>query len=222
LEIIEEMAANNECPICKKRKGARFCPALGQTICAICCGTEREVTIDCPADCAYLISAHRYEAKHGKPINPAEIPFRDVSYPPDLIHEFRPVVSGLAYAVVKGVAENPSATDADALAALQAITETYRTLGSGLYYEKPPAGGPPQAIYASLAKFLDDFKQRAGESGAPRVADSKIFSLLVFLFRVGKQQTNGRPRARIFLEFLRTQFPKMTQPQAEPSRIIMP
>ncbi len=217
------MATNNECPVCKKRKGARFCPALGQTICAICCGTEREVTIDCPATCGYLISAHRYEVQHGKPINAADIPFRDVSYPPDLIHEFRPVVSGLAYAVVQGAAENSSATDADALAALQAIAETYRTLGSGLFYEKPPAGGPPQTIYASLAKFLDDFKQqRADQPGVPRLKDMQISYLLVFLFRVGKQQTNGRPRARIFLEFLRTQFPKMTQPQAEPSRIIVP
>ena len=217
------MTAHNECPICKKRKGARFCPALGQTICAICCGTEREVSIDCPADCTHLISAHRYELQHHKPVVAADIPFRDVSYPPDLIHEFRPVVSGLAYAVLKAADENPSATDPDALAALQAIAETYRTLGSGLYYEKPPAGGPPQAIYTSLAKFLEDFKQKsADQPGAPRIADTKIFYLLVFLFRVGKQQTNGRPRARILIEFLRTQFPKMTQPQAEPSRIIVP
>jgi len=217
------MTVNNECPICKKRKGERFCPALGQKICAICCGTEREVTIDCPADCAYLISAHRYEVKHAKPINPAEIPFRDVSYPPDLIHEFRPVVSGIAYAVLKGAAESPSATDADALTGLQAIAETYRTLGSGLYYEKPPAGGPPQSIYTAIAKFLDDFKKQGAEQpGAPRISDTKLFYLLVFLFRVGKQQTNGRPRARIFLEFLRTQFPKMTQPREEPSRIIVP
>jgi hypothetical protein len=217
------MSANNECPLCKKRKGERFCPALGQKICAVCCGTEREVAIDCPADCTYLISAHRYEVQHRKPLNPAEIPFRDVSYPPDLIHEFRPVVSGLAYAVLKGAAESSSATDADVLAALQSIAETYRTLGSGLYYEKPPPGGPPQSIYASLAKFLEEFKQqRNDQPSAPRLKDNQIFYLLVFLFRVGKQQTNGRPRARIFLEFLRTQFPKITQPQAEPSRIIVP
>jgi hypothetical protein len=217
------MTSNNECPICKKRKGARFCPALGHMICAICCGTEREVTIDCPADCAYLIAAHRYEVQHGKAIPSTDFPFRDVSFPSDLIHEFRPVVSRLAYAVLKATAENPSATDADALVALQAIAETYRTLGSGLYYEKPPPGEPPQAIYASLAKFLEDFKQQRNDAaGAPRLKDTQIFYLLVFLFRVGKQQTNGRPRARIFLEFLRTQFPKMTQPAAEPSRIIVP
>lgn len=181
------------------------------------------MTIDCPSDCLYLVAAHRYEAQHRKPINPAEVPFRDVSFSPDVIHEFRPAISGLAYSVLKAAGENPSTTDADALAGIQALAETYRTLGSGLYYEKPPAGGPPLAVYASLGKFLDDFKkERVEQPGIPRLKDTQIFYLLVFLFRVGKQQTNGRPRARIFLEFLRTQFPRMTQPQAEPSRIIVP
>src|SRR3989442_2247168 len=43
------------CPIFEKRKPGRFCPAKGEKICAVCCGTEREVTLDCPADCAYLL-----------------------------------------------------------------------------------------------------------------------------------------------------------------------
>ena len=39
------------CPICEKRKAQRFCPAKGEKICAVCCGKEREVIIDCPVDC---------------------------------------------------------------------------------------------------------------------------------------------------------------------------
>ena len=46
------------CAICGKRRPERFCPAKGEKICAPCCGKEREVTLDCPSDCAYLISAH--------------------------------------------------------------------------------------------------------------------------------------------------------------------
>ena len=219
------MPANPVCPICGKRKAARFCPAKGELICAICCGTEREVTIDCPSDCGYLLAAHRYEAEHRKPMSATEIPFRDVEFSSDVIREFQSVVSGLAFAILKAAAENPSAVDADVLTALQALAETYRTLGSGLYYERPPAGGPPQALYASLAAFLEDVKkQRAQEPALARLKDSTIFYLLVFLLRVGKQQTNGRPRARIFLQFLRAQFPRAAQPTAEaqPSRIIVP
>src|SRR2546429_6036822 len=39
-------------------------PAKGETICAICCGTGREVTIDCAPDCPHLAAAHRYEDEH--------------------------------------------------------------------------------------------------------------------------------------------------------------
>ena len=55
------MTERPTCAICAKRRPERFCPAKGEKICAPCCGREREVTLDCPPDCAYLIAAHRYE-----------------------------------------------------------------------------------------------------------------------------------------------------------------
>jgi len=212
------------CPICNKRKAERFCPAKGGKICAVCCGTEREVTIDCPVDCGYLIAAHRYELKQNKPLPVSEVPFPEVEVPRDLIHLNRSVVSGLAFAILKCAAENPSANDADVLAALRALAEKFRTLDSGIYYEKPPAGGPPQAIYAALDKFIEDFKQQLAQQGGPaRVRDTDIFHFLVFLLRVGRQQSSGRPKSRAYLEFLRGQFPKtVTKPEPEAPRIIVP
>ncbi|MFZ0820573.1 MAG: B-box zinc finger protein [Candidatus Acidiferrales bacterium] len=217
------MTPTTTCPICQKRKAERFCPAKGEKICAVCCATEREVTIECPVDCGYLVAAHRYEAQHRKPLSVTDIPFPDVEFSPDLIHERGPVVSGLGFAILKAAAESQSAADADVLAALQALAETYRTLGSGIIYEKPPAGGPPQAIYAALVKFLEDYKREAAErGGAARLKDTDAFHLLVFLLRVGRQQTNGRPRSRMFLEFLRSQFPREAAGQQEAPRIIVP
>jgi len=54
--------------------------------------------------------------------------------------------------------------------------------------------------------------------------DSEIFQLLVFLLRVGKQETNGRPLSRAFLSFLRARFPLPAEAQVtqEASRIILP
>jgi len=46
--------------------------------------------------------------------------------------------------------------------------------------------------------------------------------LLVFLFRMGLLRTNGRPRSRRFIEFLRGQFPGVQELQREQSRIIVP
>ena len=211
------------CPICNKRKPKRYCPAKGEKICAVCCGTEREVTIDCPSDCTYLIAARRYEDEHRQPLSRAELPYRDVEFSPDLVHERRPVAAGLGYTIVKFAGENRDLRDADAFAALAALAETYRTLGSGLYYERPPDAALPQALYGRLAQFLQEYKkEEAQRSGFPILKDSEVFHLLVFLLRIGRQQTNGRPRSRAFLDFLRSQFPRVAEAEREASRIVIP
>jgi len=45
--------------------------------------------------------------------------------------------------------------------------------------------------------------------------------LLVFIARLARNWTNGRPRARIYVHFLLRQFPQQ-ELQPEPSRIIAP
>src|ERR1700733_13199901 len=126
------------CPICNKRRAERYCLAMGEKICAIDCGIEREVTIDCPSDCGYLVAAHRWEQNHPKPLAEGDVPFPDVSFPPDLIHTRQAMLSGLGYAVLIYAADKRSLTDSDVFAAVQAMAETRRTLLSGIYYEKPP------------------------------------------------------------------------------------
>ena len=200
------------CPICNKRPAKRFCPAKGEKICAICCGTEREVTIDCPADCAYLISARRYEKEHRKPITADQVPYRDVNVSSDFIHQRREVVSGLGMAILKFAAENKSLDDSGAMDALGALAETYRTLGTGIYYEKPPDGPVARALYGQLSQYLQDFKKQETErSGFSCLKDSQIFHLLIFLLRVARLETYERPRSRAFLDFLRAQFPRPSE-----------
>src|SRR5918999_1003181 len=50
------------CPLCRTRKARRACPALGQTICSVCCATKRVTEIACPPDCAYLATAREHPA----------------------------------------------------------------------------------------------------------------------------------------------------------------
>ena len=211
------------CPICQKRKPKRFCPAKGEKICAVCCGTEREVSIDCPSDCAYLVAARRYEAEHPRPVAPEELPHPEVEILSDLLHDRRAVVSGFSYHILKFALENRDTNDADALAALAALAETFRTLGTGLYYEKPPEAPLRRGLYAQLVHFVEEFrKQESQRAGFPALKDSEVFHLLVFLLRVGTRQTNGRPRSRAFLDFLRAQFPAAAELQPETPRIILP
>lgn len=211
------------CPICEKRKAQRFCPAKGEAICTVCCGREREVTIDCPSDCPHLTAARRYEVEHPRETAPGELPFPDVEISPHFIHERQPLVSGLGFTILKFARGNAALADGDVLAAVQALAETYRTLGSGIYYEKPPDALLPQALYGALGEFLQEVKkQEAERAGFPSVKDSEIFQLLVFLLRVGKHRTNGRPKSRAFLDFLRAQYPKSAEIEKEAPRIVMP
>lgn len=210
------------CPICEKRRGTRFCPAKGETICTLCCGAGREVTIDCPADCPHLAAAHRYEDEHQRS-RPADTPLLDVNLPSDLIHTHQQLTAALAFTVAKFCSDYAAATDPDVLAALETLAETYKTLRSGIYYEKRPAGLVPNELYAAVTAFLVEIKQQQTErAGFAVVKDSDIFYVLVFLYRLGLLRTNGRPRSRRFIGFLRSQFPESAELKREESRIIVP
>jgi hypothetical protein len=202
------------CPICQKRKPGRFCPAKAETICPVCCGTEREVTLDCPPDCAYLVAAHRYQEQHPRQI-PTDTPLLDVRLAPDLVRIHPQLLSAIAFTIAKFCAAQPAATDPDALAALQ-------SLASGIVYEQPPVPPIQRGLYDALAAFLNETKQSPAQDSQGRPKDSEIFQLLVFLYRMGLLRTNGRPRSRRFIEFLRGQFPGAHELKREESRIIVP
>ncbi len=211
------------CPICEKRRAERFCPAKGERICAIDCGTEREVSIDCPVGCAHLQAAHRWERDHPKPLDENQIPFPDVAFPEQLLRSGQPVLSGFVFTVLVFARDHQSLNDADIFAAAKAAAETHRTLVSGIYYEKPPQYPLAGELYAALMKFIDDEKKR--ETAMPEstaLNEEQYFHLLVLFLRLCQMRTNGKPLSRSFLEFLRFTFQPSPEPAQERSRIIMP
>ena len=210
------------CPICERRKAVRFCPAKGEKICAVCCGTEREVSIDCPSDCSYLIAAHRYEDGHQR-VLPPDTPLLDETISQDIVYTHQQLMAALAFSIAKFCAVHPDAVDTDVLAAIQSLAQTYKTLSSGIIYEKPPNAPLPRELYGALTAFLSEVKKQQAERASSVVLkDSEVFYLLVFLYRMGLLRTNGRRRSRRFIEFLRGQFPQSPELQREESRIIVP
>jgi len=211
------------CSICNKRRAERYCPALGEKICAIDCGAGREATIDCPIECAYLIAAHRWEQNHPKPLAEEELAFPDVPVPPDLIRTQQIFLSALGYTVLVYAANQRSLVDAEVFDAVQALAETRRTLLSGIYYEKPPQAPIAASLYAALAESIEQEKKHAAQRPElTALKDSEIFQLLVFFLRFGRLRSNGRPRTRGFLTFLRTVIPVEAGVAKEESRIILP
>ena len=210
------------CPICEKRKAERFCPAKGEKICAVCCGTEREITIDCPPDCSYLLAAHRYEDGHQRSL-PGDTPLLDEKIPRDIVYTHQQLMAALAFSIAKFCAVQPTAVDADVLAAIQALAQTYKTLSSGIIYEKPPDAPLPRELYAAMVALISEVKKQQAESSNSGVLkDSDLFFLFVSLYRMGLLRTNGRRHSRRFIEFLRGQFPQAPELKREESRIIFP
>jgi hypothetical protein len=210
------------CPICEKRKAVRFCPAKGEKICAVCCGTEREVSIDCPSDCSYLVAAHRYEDGHQRSL-PADTPLLEEKIPQDTVYTHQQLMAALAFSIAKFCAVQPAAVDTDVLIAVQALAQTCKTLSSGIIYEKPPDAPLPRELYAALIALIAEIKKQQAESAnSGSFKDSDLFFLFVFLYRMGLLRTNGRPHSRRFIEFLRGQFPQSPELKREESRIIVP
>jgi hypothetical protein len=141
----------------------------------------------------------------------------------DVIRRNQPALSGIGLTILKSAQENAALRDPETLAALGALAETCRTLESGIYFERPPGAPLPRALYSQLVQFLDEFKkQQAQPTGFTQLNNSDIFRLIVFLLRVGRRESNGKPRSRAFLDFLRAQFPAAPETQAEAPRIILP
>lgn len=210
------------CSICEKRKAVRYCPAKGEKICAVCCGTQREVTINCPPDCPYLVAAHRYEDEHKRELH-LDTPFLEERVPQEILHTHQQLMAALSYQIAKFAGGQPSAADPDVVAALAALAGTYKTLQSGLLYERIPDIPVQRDLYLALSQFLNEIKKKAAEAGnSSAVKDIAVFQVTVFLYRMGLLRSNGRPRSRRFIEFLRSQFPQAGEAKREEPRIIVP
>ncbi len=209
------------CPICGKRKATRSCPARAESICAVCCATEREVTIDCPSQCEYLVASRRYEGGR-REVDWSTLPFPEIKIPPSFLDQLRELLDWLAFTISEARSRNRRLADRDAIAALKALAETYRTRASGLYYENPPASPDQRELYQALDAAVDDFRKLRARTSGAHVHDRDIRDALVGLTQIGHMRTNHRPMGRAFLDFLRQQFPEEDFGRSSPSIVIPP
>lgn len=176
----------------------------------MCCGTERENTIDCPLDCEHLIAARQHEQL--APMTPADVPNQDIRVSEDFVREHEPLVLWLSLALGRAM-EKERAVDFDAREALGAMIRTYRTKESGLIYETKPQNPYAAAIQAALDQAIEELRKRLTEEhGMATLRDAELLGTLVFLERIELQHNNGRRRGRAFFDFLRASFPP--EPQA--------
>jgi hypothetical protein len=149
------------CPLCGQRKARRTCPALGQQICAVCCGTKRLVQIQCPADCAYLTTAREHP--------PAAVVRRqqhDVGLLMQFMRDLNQRQSQLFFLVNRFLVryqppELHPLLDDDVVEAADALAATLETSARGVIYEHRPASLPAERLMGALKPLL-------AESGGQR------------------------------------------------------
>ena len=202
------------CPLCEKRKAKRDCPAKGAKICSICCGREREVTIDCPFECPYLQESRLHEHKGN--LDPKDFPAKEIRIDESFLQENAVLLSACGRALLEGASLTPGVVDGDTRQALDALIRTYQALESGLYYESRPVSLLAQRVVDHVQQQVREFRDREEhERGMARTRDGDVLRMLVFLQRMALDRDNTRPRGRAFLDFLRVHFPDFKQASQE-------
>jgi hypothetical protein len=234
------------CSICEERKEKRFCPAVHGKICPQCCGEQREVTLDCPSDCPYLLQARQQTREHhhlsGQEKGPGtqdgeawirELEIPEVEIAERFLYEREELILGLSFALAKSARaerslDGRSLMDRDLIAALSALAKSYQTLvNSSLIYEPPTANLAHQSIAREIETMVREFREAEQKNiGYTRLRDSDVLKALAFLLRLGLGRTSGRPKSRAFVDFLFAQFPEklsgIAGPEEAGNRIVIP
>jgi len=207
------------CPLCSERAGKRYCPAEDAKICTVCCGTKREIEIDCPSSCPYLKASRSYEAE--KPIPDPEVAAKVNNFSSRFLEEFHPVLDLLTVGILEERANTPWLVDHDVIEVLKALKATLRTLSSGIYYESVPNTPAQQALFRRLKTILDELMQ-PDPDGARRVLKvSEAMDALDFLTVVAQANSSVRPKSRRYLDWVVERFGSRT-PSEPSSGLILP
>ena len=218
---------NLSCAICEIRKEKRFCPALHGRICPQCCGEQREVTLDCPSGCPYLVQARTHEKpRSSEQIDPSAL-FLQVELSDQFMYEKEHLLMGLTYSLAQAARADPSLHDQDLIAALTVLSKSYeRRVNSGVHYEQPLTSESQRRAAAAVENMVKEYREAEQKhTGYSTLRDSDVLKALVFLVRLAQGRTSGRPKSRAFVDFVFSQFPEkdpVVVGQEIGNRIILP
>lgn len=151
------------CPLCRTRKARRGCPALGQTICAVCCATKRLTEIACPPDCTYLASAREHPAAVVRRQQE-----RDVALLLPTLQGLTERQHQLFFMFQTLIARHKPdgfarVLDDDVAQAAEAVAATLETAARGVIYEHAAHSLPAQRIAAEMQTLLAEMRQQGAK-----------------------------------------------------------
>ncbi len=205
------------CPLCSERSGKRYCPAKETLICAVCCGTKREIEIDCPSSCSYLIAGSTYEAE--KRVPDAEVAARIQKYGDEFVEQFFTILDLLSATVLEERSQSPWLVDNDVIEVYKALSATMKTLSSGIYYETLPDLPVRLSLYRRLKTVLDGLMQPDPNIDRRSLKVSEASDVLEFLTIAAEVNSTIRPKSRRYLDMLSRMAGRSA---AESSGLILP
>jgi len=207
------------CPLCSERAGKRYCPAKDVQICAVCCGTKREIEIDCPSSCSYLKASREYEAD--KPIIDSELMAGVRKYDNNFVQRYQHVLAVITGSVIEERIHSAWLVDLDVVEVYKALSATMKTLSSGIYYESLPDGPIRQALYRRLKEVFDQAMQPQ-ESMEESLKLKEAIDVIDFMTLAAQLNSSTRPKSRKYLDWLETLVPEGSTQQSAGSGLILP
>jgi len=184
------------CPLCRKRRGKRACPAKGEAICSQCCGTKRRVEIDCPPDCVFLDGAHA-GAWEGRSAERD----RDARRVGPFLEGLSEAQGRLVLLSLVGVtairARRRELDDRVLREAVAALRKTVETREKGILYEHQAEDARAQGLAHELAEL---FEARDAEGQAHAPADRDLAIALARLERAIEATAREDESAHAFLD----------------------
>ena len=205
------------CPLCSERAGKRYCPAKDCQICAVCCGTKREIEIDCPGSCVHLKAARSYEAEKRTP--DPELAAKIHKYNSEFLRKFTPILDAITRAVVEERIQSTWLVDNDVIDVYKCLRATMKTLSSGIYYETAPDTPMRLSLFRRLKTGMDELMQPSPNADHDALKISEALDVLDFLTFAAQLNSSIRPKSRRYLDLL-TEMSGMSVDQ--PSGLIIP
>jgi hypothetical protein len=206
------------CPLCSSRPAKRYCPAAAEQICPVCCGTKREIEIDCPSSCSYLKASRSYEAE--KRLPDPELAAKAYKYDQNFIGRYHPVLDALTRSVAEERINSPWLVDNDVIEVYKALSATMKTLSSGIYYESLPEGPARVALFHRLKALLDEVTQPDPSPDRTVLKVGEVIDVLEFLTFAAQLNSSVRPKSRRYLDWVTEMSGAL--PQTQSSGIILP
>ncbi len=206
------------CPLCSERTGKRYCPAEDTHICAVCCGTKREIEIDCPSSCPYLKASRSYESE--KRVPDPELAARVQKYDNTFINKYHQILDGITFSVAEERMNSPWLVDNDVIEVFKALSATLKTLSSGIYYESLPDGPVRLSLFRRIKALLDDLMQPDPKVDRRSLKVTEAVDIMDFLTFAAQVNSSVRPKSRRYLDWI-TEMSGIS-PQAQQSGLIVP